>query len=83
MRDKFRNAVCYVVQVTVQVGVMDLEKADLDQVEQELGKTLTTTNLENLRQSQKLHQEGVGSATCTVKSLAGKLCLVVNLISPN
>lgn len=62
MRDKFRNAVCYVVQV----GVMDLEKADIDQVRQELNKTLTTTNLENLRQSQKLHREVGG--TCDLYS---------------
>jgi len=54
-KDKFKNAVCY----AVQVGVLDLEKADLDLVKQELDKTLTTVNLQgqDTEQTQKLHQE--------------------------
>ena len=54
-KEKFKNAVCYVVQV----GVLDLEKADLNLVKEELDKTLTTVNLQDqdTEQIQKLHQE--------------------------
>lgn len=54
-KDKFKNAVCYVVQV----GVLDLEKADLDLVKQELDKTVTNVNLQDqdTEQTQNLPQE--------------------------
>ena len=42
-RDNFKNAVCYVVQV----GIMDLEKADLDVVKQEFEKNVT--NIDELK----------------------------------
>ena len=51
LRDKFKNTVCY----AVQVGVLDLEKADLELVIQGLEKTIP--NLEYRKQLQNFHQE--------------------------
>ena len=51
LRDKFKNTVCY----AVQLGVLDLEKADLELVIQGLEKT--TPNLEYENQLQNFHQE--------------------------
>ena len=43
LRDKFKNAACYVVQV----GILDLERADLDEVKQELEKYVA--NIDELK----------------------------------
>ena len=51
LRDKFKNTVCY----AVQLGVLDLEKADLELVIQGLEKTFP--NLEYRKQRQNFHQE--------------------------
>ena len=51
LRDKFRNAVCY----AVQLGVMDLEKAELELVMQELNKTVN--NFEGRVHRQNFFQE--------------------------
>ena len=52
-KEKFKNAVCY----AVQVGVLDLQKADLDLVKQELHKTVTTRNNDDTKQTQSLYHE--------------------------
>ena len=51
LRDKFKNTVCYVVQL----GVLNLEKADLELVIQGLEKTIP--NLEYRKQLQNFHRE--------------------------
>ena len=51
LRDKFSNTVCY----AVQLGVLDLEKADLELVIQGVKKTIP--NLEYRKQRQNFHQE--------------------------
>ena len=51
LRDKFKNTVCY----AVQLGVLDLEKADLELVIQGLEKTIP--NLEYRKQRQNFHQK--------------------------
>ena len=51
LRDEFKNTVCY----AVQLGVLDLEKADLELVIQGLEKTIP--NLEYRKQRQNFQQE--------------------------
>lgn len=43
MRDKFECAICYVVQL----GILNLEKANLDEVKEELAKCIT--NIEDFK----------------------------------
>lgn len=52
MRDKFEYAICYVVQL----GILNLEKANLDEVKEELEKCIT--NIEDFKFLRELILKG-------------------------
>ena len=68
LRDKFEYAICYVVQL----GILDLEKADLDEVKEELEKCVT--NIEDFRFLRGLILMGdlEKSLACKLKEVVGK-----------